>query len=86
MATGIKRSLAKAAGLVALLAFGAALLTILRPDWLEVLFGLDPDEGNGSVELAVTIGLFLVAAILGTFSVLTLRRRTLDVQTSAPGR
>jgi hypothetical protein len=33
--------------------------TLLVPDWAEILFRIDPDEGNGSVEWLVTV---LVAA------------------------
>ena len=40
------------------LAAVAALLTvvtILVPDWLEVFFHLEPDEGSGSFEVVVTL-------------------------------
>ena len=58
-----------------LLAFSAALsavlllLTVVRPDWIEVLFGVDPDAGDGSVERLITIasfGLTIAFTILGT--------------------
>jgi hypothetical protein len=45
------------------------LLTIVRRDWIEVLFGVDPDRHSGSLEwwmisslLAVTVVLFSLAA------------------------
>lgn len=46
------------AGLSALL----CLLTIVSPEWIEELFGLDPDRGNGSFEwdLVLLSGFFTV--------------------------
>jgi hypothetical protein len=40
----------------------AALLTILIPNWLEVVFGVDPDEHGGAVEVVMTVWLFLATA------------------------
>ena len=44
------------------------LATALYPDWIEALFRVDPDYGNGSLEwvvvgalLVVTVGLFTLA-------------------------
>jgi hypothetical protein len=71
---GSRRRLAAVAGLIALVATVAAVLAVLRPDWLEGLFAFDPDAGDGSLELALTVGMFLVAALLGMFSVFTLER------------
>jgi hypothetical protein len=39
-----------------------AVLTAVWPSWVEVLTGTDPDHGNGSLELAITLG-FAVASI-----------------------
>jgi hypothetical protein len=39
-----------------------AVLTAVWPDWIEVLTEMDPDHGNGSLELAITLG-FAVASI-----------------------
>lgn len=51
-------------GLGALLAF----LTIVRHDWIETLFGVDPDQGNGSVEWIAVVVLFVIAAGAGTLA------------------
>jgi hypothetical protein len=29
------------------------LLSLLMPDWIEAVFGIEPDEGNGSLEWAI---------------------------------
>lgn len=43
--------------------------TLAQRDWIEMVFGLDPDQGNGSLEwlmvgalLVVTIALFTLAS------------------------
>jgi hypothetical protein len=61
---------AGAASLAAL----AALLTFAEPAWLEALTGADPDNGNGSVELGLTIGLGILAITLGALARFERRR------------
>jgi hypothetical protein len=39
-----------------------AILTSIWPDWIEAVFGVDPDHGNGSLEWAV-VAVLAVAAI-----------------------
>jgi O-antigen/teichoic acid export membrane protein len=46
------------------------LLTLLSREWIEIVFGLDPDSGSGALEwlivgglLAVTITLFVLARV-----------------------
>jgi len=41
-----------------------ALLTVVAPTWIEAVFGLDPDRGNGEVEWALVAVLVLVATTL----------------------
>lgn len=50
----------------------ATILTAVWPDWIEGLFGFDPDGGNGSVE-------WLIVAVLAlaTIAVAVLARRDL---------
>ncbi len=36
-------------------------VTLLRPDWIETISGIDPDGGDGAVELALVALLALVA-------------------------
>jgi hypothetical protein len=49
---------------VSLLSAGLALLTLVRPDWLELLLHLDPDGGNGAVEWSI-VGLFALMTLIG---------------------
>ncbi len=45
-----------------------AILTIVRNDWIETVFRVDPDQGNGSVEWIVVVALLAIAAGLGTLA------------------
>ncbi len=37
-------------------------VTLAVPDWIEAVFGMDPDHGNGSLEWAI-VGVLFVAAV-----------------------
>jgi hypothetical protein len=39
------------------------LLTLVEPQWIERTFGVEPDAGSGALELAISVGLLLVAAV-----------------------
>ena len=55
---------------LAILFGGTALLTLVRNDWLEAVFGVDPDQHSGSLE-------WIVVAVLavGAISFACLARR-----------
>ena len=38
-----------------------AAITLARPDWIEGVFGVDPDRGDGSLEWLVVAALLAVA-------------------------
>ena len=40
-----------------------ALVTLLRHDWIEAVFGVDPDQGNGSAEWLVVIALLIISVV-----------------------
>lgn len=37
-------------------------LSLFTREWFEMLTGLDPDRGNGSIEFALALGLLAVSA------------------------
>jgi hypothetical protein len=40
----------------------AAVVTLFRRQWIEAVFGVDPDRGNGSAEWLAVIMLMIVTA------------------------
>ena len=48
---------------LATLTAAIALLTIVWPDWIEVIFGVDPDGGNGALEWGF-VGLSAFASLM----------------------
>ena len=47
--------------IVAIALTALAVLTIVWPDWIEGVFGYDPDHGSGAVEAAIIVVLALAA-------------------------
>jgi hypothetical protein len=39
-------------------------LTVVWPDWIEEIFGIDPDGGNGSLEWAIAVVLVICAVAM----------------------
>jgi hypothetical protein len=59
------------------LAFALAVLTLISREWIEVIFGVDPDGGSGALEWGLVLGLLLVGVagtIAARFEVLRARR------------
>lgn len=57
-------------------ALGAVLLvvTLVTREWIELIFGVDPDKGSGALELAIALGLLAVSIVAGLLAVLEWRR------------
>jgi hypothetical protein len=39
------------------------ILTLITREWIEELTGWDPDGGNGSLEVALAVGLLAISAV-----------------------
>jgi hypothetical protein len=63
-----------AATILSMLSLVLLAVTAAVPDWIEVVFGADPDHGNGSAELLTTIGLAVLAVASGAGAVLSWRK------------
>lgn len=50
------------------------LTTLFARDWIETLFGWDPDQHSGSVEWLLVVGLFVVTVMLFTSARIEWRR------------
>lgn len=56
--------------------FAVLIITVVWRDWIEVVFGVDPDHGDGSLEWLIAFGLLVVAS--STFAVARHERRRID--------
>ena len=57
----------------------ATILTAVWPDWIEGMFGLNPDGGNGTTEWWI-----VVVLAVATVAVAALAQRDLRVRRRAP--
>jgi hypothetical protein len=61
------------------------LMTVVWPDWIEAVFGVDPDNHSGALEWLVVAGLLVVAAGAGGVARVERRRlRPAPVRRPAP--
>jgi hypothetical protein len=67
------------AGLMAVL----TVVTLISKEWIEVVFGVDPDGGNGSLEWAIVAVLAVVSAAL---SLTAWRERAHSLSMTSAGR
>ncbi len=54
------------------------MLTLLLPDWIEIVFGVDPDSGSGLLEWTLVGLLAAVTAALGVAARVEWVRARLD--------
>jgi hypothetical protein len=60
--------------ITALVAAVLAVLTAVRPDWIELFFEIEPDEGSGSLERLI-VGIAVAVALTASLVALTEWRR-----------
>jgi hypothetical protein len=60
---------------LAVATFALTVVTLVNQEWIEAVFGVDPDHGNGSLEW-IMVGVLAVAAVVFGLLAFTERRRT----------
>jgi hypothetical protein len=51
--------------ILAIIGAALAVLTLAWPEWIEEIFGVEPDGGNGSLEWIIAVGFLAVGIGLG---------------------
>jgi hypothetical protein len=62
------RTFARVEAAAAVLSGFLGLLTLVFPMWIEVIFGADPDGGDGSAEWGVVVALVVATAVFALAS------------------
>jgi len=78
MTNGLRRRFWPEAGLSVITAL-LFLLTLVKRDWIEALFGIDPDSHNGSLEFMIVGGLLVVTIALVSLASYEWRRAATTV-------
>lgn len=52
-----------------------AALTMVWPDWIEEIFGVDPDRHSGLLEWMIVVGLAVVSVVSGILARVEWRRQ-----------
>ena len=63
-----------------------ALVTLISPDWIELVSGWDPDQHDGSLEWLIVVGLFLVTATILALVVIEWRQTPVSESSIATSR
>ena len=69
--------------LIAIVAFGLGVVTVVWPDWIERILRVDPDGGSGSLEWAIVLSLFAVSLVSSLLANRERRHLRLASRTSA---
>jgi hypothetical protein len=57
-----------------------AIVTLISREWIEVLFGVDPDGGSGSLEWMIVVGLACVTVAAGVVARMEFRRAAVGLR------
>jgi hypothetical protein len=55
-------------------------MTVVKPDWIEEFFGVEPDAGSGSAEALITLAFVALTVISGLSAVRGWRNLALHAQ------
>ena len=58
-------------GVIAVIAAIVAIVTLIQPQWIERITGLDPDQGSGTAEWLVVAVLALIAVLFAVLAAVT---------------
>jgi hypothetical protein len=50
-----------------------AVVTIIWPNWIEFVLAIEPDAGNGSAEVAITVGAAIASLLFAVLARIELR-------------
>jgi hypothetical protein len=68
---------------LAIISAALFLLTLVSDEWIEEIFGFEPDAGSGLLEWALTIGLAGASALLSLMAIGN-ARRIRDARSGSP--
>ena len=60
--------------ILALIAAALAAATVIAPQWIEKLFGVDPDWGSGAIEIALVVVCVVVVLLVAGMELRRARR------------
>ncbi len=60
---------------LAALFLAVAVVTVIEPEWIEVVFGIDPDRGSGALEWVIVLALGVLAVVAAGFGARTVIQR-----------
>ena len=62
---------------LAVATFVLAVVTLVNQGWIEAVFGVDPDHGNGSLEWIMVVVLAVATVVFGLLAFTERRRASL---------